>query len=837
MASSKTMASSRFGAFVLCAGLSLVASLYIESPKTVAAAGARQVKATAAVAPPDRALLDKYCITCHNQRLKTADLVLDTVNIANVASNTELLERVVRKLRNGQMPPEGRPRPDEATLETFLKGVENSLDHAASLSPNPGRVASHRLNRAEYVNAIHDLLALDVDGAELLSSDMAGFGFDNNADVLAITPALMSRYMAAATKISRLAVSSPDNRTITQMYKVEFGTRQDARMNDEMPLGTHGGLAVHHTFPLDGEYGFAVRLQRDGTVSTINGIEETEHEVELRIDHALVKRFTIGAKFRGPDPGVLIAVPEDDIDGQKVHDYRVNADKALEIRVPVQAGTRLVTVSFTDSLPSPEKLGGGRGRGGSSGGVGLFGIQPGVDMFYISGPFGGKTASDSPSRQQVFVCRPASSRDEDPCARKIITNLARHAYRHSVTSADIEPLVAIYTEGRRDRTFDSGIERALEALLSSPSFLLRVEREPAGSKPGTVYRLNDEELASRLSFFLWRSVPDEELLSVAARGTLKQPAVLAQQVKRMLADRRAERFVDDFVEQWLQVRNLRAHDVDQQVGAFDPTLRDAMARETELFFQSQVREDRPVQDLLRANYTFLNERLAAHYGIDDVYGSHFRRVTLTDERRFGLLGQASILTETSYADRTSVVLRGKWVLETLLGAPPPPPPANVPPLKENTPGARPTALRERMEQHRANPTCASCHAQLDPLGFALEHFDAIGKWRDTDRGAEINSTIALSGKTIDSPKAFREALLGQGNQYVRTVAEKLLTYALGRGLEYYDAPTVRRLVSDLTANGYRWSSLISSIVASEPFQMRRALGLDGTVPAKTGQGQ
>jgi hypothetical protein len=388
-------------------------------------------------------------------------------------------------------------------------------------------------------------LALDIDGTELLPSDMAGFGFDNNADVLAITPGLMSRYMAAATKISRLAVSSPDNRTMTQQYKVEFGTRQDARMNEDMPLGTHGGLSIRHTFPLDAQYGFAIRLVKDGTVSTINGIEENEHEIELRIDYALVKRFTIGGRYKGPDPGVLIAVPEDDLEGQKVHDYRVNADKELEVRVPVKAGTHLVTVSFTDSLPSPET----RGRGSSSG-VGAFGTQPGVDMFYISGPFDGKTASDSASRRQIFVCHPASSRDEDPCARRILTSLARRAYRRAVTDADVQPLVTIFTQGRHDRDFDFGIERALEALLSSPGFLIRFENEPTAAKPGTVYKLTDDELASRLSFFLWRSLPDDDLLAAAAKGTLRQPATLAQQVKRMLADPRAERFVDDFAQQW-----------------------------------------------------------------------------------------------------------------------------------------------------------------------------------------------------------------------------------------------------------------------------------------------
>jgi cytochrome c551/c552 len=801
------------------------------SAQRAAPAEARRVAAVtvAATAPPSRALIDRYCVTCHNEKLKTGGLMLDKVDIGAVAANAEVLEKVVRKIRSGLMPPEGRPKPDPAALDGFAATLESSLDRAAAAAPNPGRVASHRLNRAEYVNVIHDLLALDVDGTGLLPSDMAGFGFDNNADVLSITPGLMSRYITAATKISRFAVSSPDNRPLTQVYKVEFGTRQDARMGEDLPFATHGGLAVRHTFPLDGEYTFAIRLRKNGTVSTIDGIEEDEHQIELRVDHSLVKRFRIGGKFKGPDPGVLIAVPEEDIEGQKVHDYRVGADKELGIRLPIKAGTRLVSVAFSDSLPSPE--------GPSAGGRGISiysGSMPGVDMLYVSGPFGGKTPEETPSRRRIFTCRPTGSRDEEACAKKIVNTLTRRAYRRPVTDADVQPLLAIYTEGRRERDFEFGIERALEALLSSPKFLLRLEREPADARPGSIYRLSDFELASRLSFFLWRSLPDDELLDLAARGTLKEPGVLAQQVRRMVADHRAIRFVDDFVGQWLTVRNIHSQDPDGNLFAgFDPTLREAMARETELFFENQVREDRPIPELLKANYTYLNERLARHYGIDDIYGSHFRRVTLTDERRFGLLGQASILTVTSYANRTSVVLRGKWVLENLLGAPPPPPPPNVPPLKENTPGAKPTALRERMEQHRNNPVCASCHSRMDPLGFALEHFDAIGRWRDNDSGAEINSTITLDGATIESPKAFREALLGRGNQFINTVAEKLLTYALGRGVDFSDAPIVRQLVRDLAQNDDHWSTLILGIVKSTPFQMQRVPIPTGTEAAAT----
>jgi hypothetical protein len=482
-------------------------------------------------------------------------------------------------------------------------------------------------------------------------------------------------------------------------------------------------------------------------------------------------------------------------------------------------------------MPTPGAMAGNTRRNAFLG----LGSQAGIDMVYVSGPFGGKTPQETPSRRQIFTCRPASAREEEPCAKKILSTLTRRAYRRPTTDADVQPLLAIYGDGRRERDFEFGIERALEALLSSPKFLLRVERDPVDAKPGFVYRLSDLELASRLSFFLWKSMPDDELIDVAARGALKDPAVLAQQVRRMLADRRSVRFLDDFAEQWLTVRNIHSQDPDQTLFAgFDPTLREAMARETELFFESQIREDRSIPELLTANYTFLNERLARHYGIEDVYGSHFRRVALTDEKRFGLLGQASILTVTSYPNRTSVVLRGKWVLENLLGAPPPPPPAKVPPLKENTPGAKPEALRERMEQHRSNPVCASCHSRMDPLGFALEHFDAIGRWRENDGGADINSTISLDGVTIDSPKAFREALLRRGNEFVGTVTEKLLTYALGRGVESSDAPVVRQIVRDLAQNDNRWSSLIVSIVKSAPFQMRRMpVSVDGVPTAST----
>ena len=810
-----TMPIARLAGLVgLAAALSVHPPAHATSPIPRSGSAAAEAQAPAA---PSRELFDRYCVTCHNDRLRTGGLMLDRLDIGQVHANAETLEKVVRKLRSGQMPPQGRPRPDAATIDAFATSLEAALDRAAAADPNPGRVASRRLNRLEYVNAINDLLALEIDGEALLPSDMAGFGFDNNADVLSVTPSLMARYIAAATKISRAAVGSPDTRPVMQVYKVGY-ERRDVRRGEDMPFATHGGLAVRHTFPLDGEYVFAIRLKRNETIETIDGIAEDEHQIELRIDHALVRRFPVGGKFPGPDPGMLIAAPEDDIEGQRLHEYRMTADRALEVRVQVGAGARLVSAAFTDAAPSAN----------------VPGDLPGIDMLYISGPFEGTVPEDTASRRRIFTCRPAdaSAQAEEACAREIIGSLARRAYRRPVGDADVDPLLAVYREGRAARDFEAGIERALEALLSMPSFLLRVERQPVDTRPGAVYRLSDLELASRLSFFLWKSIPDDELLDLAARDRLREPAVLAGQVRRLLADRRATRFLIDFVGQWLQIRNIHAQDPDGALFAgFNDSLRAAMVRETELFFESQVREDRPIPELLQADYTFLNEQLARHYGVNDVYGSRFRRVPWTDDRRHGLLGHASLLTVTSYANRTSVVLRGKWVLETLLGSPPPPPPANVPPL-EASDRRNPTSLRERMEQHRSSPVCASCHRRMDPLGFAMEHFDAIGRWRETDGGAQINSTIELSGRTIDSPRAFREALLAEGDrEFIRTVAEKLLTYALGRGVDYYDAPAIRRITRGLAAQDHRWSSLVLAVVASDQFRMRRAAGGDDGVTA------
>ena len=775
---------------------------------------AAPLHAAARTEAPSRALLDRYCVTCHNERLQTAGVMFDRVDINRADLHRELFEKVARKLRSGLMPPPGRPRPEAAAIDAFVTALEAELDRVGAAAPDPGRVVSHRLNRTEYVNAVRDLLDLEMDGEALLPSDMAGFGFDNNAEVLAMTPALMDRYITAATKVSRLAVGTLENRPAIRTYRLPNAARQQARMGEDLPFATHGGLAARHAFSLDGDYVFRIRLQRSDIGGTIRGnIAEREYHIELRVDHALVERLTVGGAFAGQVryslSGGGIAPPDDDVVHQQVALYNQTADEDLEVRLPVRAGTRLVSAAFTDAAPS------------ASAGVGD-NVVAGIASLEIHGPYGGKVPEETPSRRRVFVCRPSGPDDEEPCARTIMGTLARRAYRRPVTDVDLAPLMEIFEIGRAAGGFETGIARALEALLSMPAFLMRAEVDPARAPAGTIYSISDVELASRLAFFLWRSIPDEELLDAAVRGRLRDPVVLERQTRRMLADRRAARWMSDFLGQWLQVRNLQTMVPDPlRFPGYDSTLRDALLKETELFFESQVREDRSVLDLLRADYTFLNARLAEHYGMQGVYGSHFRRMPVADPARGGLLGHGSVLTATSYADRTSVVLRGKWVLETLLGSPPPPPPANVPPLPENDGKREPASLRERMEQHRANPVCATCHANMDPLGFALENFDAIGRWRESDEGAPIDSAITWRDTAIDSPKAFREALLRQGeDELLRTIAEKLLTYALGRGVNYLDAPTVRQIVRDAARDDYRWSSLVLGIVRSAPFQQR-----------------
>lgn len=807
-------------------------------------AGVFRAQASGAVAPQAsasrREVIDRYCLKCHNDRLKTAGVIFDRdkIDVGQIGTNADLLEKVVRKVGTGQMPPAGQERPDKATADAFVRSLVTSLDRAAAAAPNPGRPAVHRLNRTEYVNAVRDLLALDVDGRAFLPADDSSYGFDNIADVLSMSPALLDRYMSAATKISRLAIGDPTIRPATQTYKMSRFIRQDVRMSEKLPFGTRGGTAIDHTFPVDGEYVIKVRLGKPGLGQTgIKGMDKA-HQMEVRLDGTLLQLFTVGGEVTEGSYRGGIAFDPDDPVAARLHTYRVTADKNLEVRFSAKAGTRTVGVTFPKEPQFPEGNLAGRhsvmDRGGLNG-------DPEVATVEVSGPFNAKAPEDTPSRRQIFTCRPTAGQNGAVCAKTILATIARRAYRRPVTDTDIQPLLRFYETGQRAGGFDAGVQAALEAILVSPKFLFRIERDPADAKPGSIHRLSDLELASRLSFFFWSSVPDDELLKSAERGRLHEPAVLDQQVRRLLADPRSKALVTNFAGQWLLLRNMRLSTPDPDLfPSFDDSLKEAFATETELLFDDQLHNDHPVLDLLTADYTFLNDRLAEHYKIPNVYGSHFRRVKLTDETRFGLLGKGSVLTVTSYAHRTSVVKRGKWVLENILGAPPPPPPANVPPLPENKEGVQLTSLRARMEEHRKNPSCSVCHARIDPLGFSLENFDAIGQWREDDAGQPVETAATLpDGTQLNGPVAFRKALLGRRDEIVTNIVEQLLTYALGRGLEYYDAPAVRQIMRDGARGDHRWSDLLVGIVKSTPFQMRKVAGDEaspvGTSPVGAAQ--
>ena len=763
-----------------------------------------QAQPAAGAHTEQRALLDQYCVTCHSERLEVGGLSLQGLDLDNVADHAEVWEKVVRKLRAGSMPPQPRPRPDAATYDGFRSWLEAELDAAAEAAPNAGRTeALHRISRTEYHNVIRDLLGLDVDVSELLPADDTSYGFDNIAGVLGVSPTLMERYLTAARKISRLAVGSPVPSAIEETFRIASDLGQDAHIAG-LPFGTRGGTLIDFNFPEDAEY--VISVVPDGPLF----IEP--HELEVTLDGERVELFTVG---RTLEPG------------ERRGQY-AEADPR-EVRLRVNAGPHQIGVAFLrKTAAEPERTRKlylrpftGEGSGGDSR------YQPYVDRVSISGPFessGTRPALDTPSRARLFVCH-ASAADgpEAPaCATDILSTLARRAFRRPVTDEDVGRLLTFYERGAMTSGFDGGIELALRRLLVSPEFLFRVVEEPAGATPGVPYALSDLELASRLSFFLWSSIPDDELLDVAARGALRDPGALEGQTRRMLADPRAEALVTNFAGQWLSLRNAAAVQPDEDLFPdFGEDLRQGFRRETELLFASVLHENRSVIDLLAADYTFLNERLARHYGIPNVRGSHFRKVALDDPARGGLLGHGSILTVTSYANRTSPVLRGKWVLENILGNPPPPPPADVPALEETTTGKQLT-MREAMAQHRANPVCASCHQLMDPPGLALEPFDAIGRWRTPNQtqGDMDVSGVLPDGTTFEGPAGLKQALLAHPDRFVTTVTEKLLTYAIGRGVEYYDAPAVRAITREAATDDYRLTTLILGVVKSTPFRMR-----------------
>ncbi len=763
----------------------------------------RETNASAEQSPsssaPHQQLINRFCITCHNERLQSGDLSLAGIDLANVGQHSEILETVVMKLRAGAMPPVGRPRPDPATLSGFIKWLEDSLDRAALEQPNPGRTASfHRLNRTEYKNAIRDILGLDVDTSELLPADDAAFGFDNIGEMLTVSPVLLERYLSAANKVSRLAVGDTSSALGSAFYSVSQLHTQDDQMSEHLPFGSRGGAAVQHYFPADGEYVFTLLFGGSPRLAA-----------DVRINGERVAEIA----HPGGSP--------------------VGPPRYSEIRLPVKAGSHTVGISFPgDRLKSESRYPQHFPWGNSA----TFPTNTGsvvslkLQSLDINGPFNVQGLGETPSRRRIFVCRPQQTDHEENCAENILSRLTRRAYRRPVSATDLKPLLEVFRHARTERTFDGSIQMALERLLVDPEFLFRIETDPEELAPGEPYRVSNLALASRLSFFLWSSVPDEELLKVAEDGHLNDPLVLETQVLRMLKDPRAQSLITNFAAQWLYLRNVDQANPDSYLfPEWDDDLRRAFVSETELFLEDQINADHSVIELLTAPYTFVNERLATHYDLPNVYGSHFRKVKLPDAiHRGGLLGHGSILLVTSYPNRTSPVLRGKWLLENFLNFEPPTPPPDVPGFPEIQRGEHQRSVRERLEEHRKNPVCASCHSVIDPLGFALEHYNAIGQFRETEEdGRPVDASASMpDGVAFDGLAGMRTVMLDRKNDFVNTVVNRLLTYALGRGVEHYDQPVIRQIMKDAEGEDYRWSSLIVGITQSTPFQMKRRFGAE-----------
>jgi hypothetical protein len=757
-------------------------------------------------APQVRQTLDKYCVTCHNQKTRSGALALDTMDVGEVPAHGDVWEKVAAKLRSGTMPPAGMPRPDLASYKSTALWIEARLDTA---KPYAGRPLLHRLNRAEYANAIRDILDLQIDVSSLLPPDDSAFGFDNISESLGVSPALQERHLLAALKIAALAVGDPAQPASSRTWRI----RQDLSQNRQvegLPPGTMGGTRERENFPLDGQYRLQAKLYRTN-LNIVRGLQ-TAHQVEFSVDGKPVYHATIG----GPqDLASLFDKPTDTGDA---------VDARLQVEVPISAGPHTVSVAFVQNAQFAEPV---RLQSFVRSSVDNFDWagDPHLQTLTVSGPFHPTGPGDTPSRKRIFVCRPEIVSKEEACARTIVTTLLKHAFRQQPSAAEIQRVMEFYHTGRKGGTFDSGIQAALERILASPRFLFRIEHEPDGIAAGDLYPVSGIELASRLSFFLWSSIPNDALLDLASQNKLDQ-AALDRQVRRMLADPRAESLVTNFAGQWLQLRNLNNFQPNTDIFPdFDDNLRQGFKRETELLFQSVVQEDRSVLDLMTADYTFVNERLAKHYGIPGIYGSRFRRVPVREEARRGLLGQGSILALTSHAERTSPVVRGKWVLENLLGLEVPPPPPDVPLLKERKEGEKPRTMREQMAEHRANAMCAACHKTLDPIGFAMENFDAVGAWRNDDAGNPIDASGVLAdGSKVDGVVELRNGLLSRPENFVTALTKKLLTYALGRGLDGRDMPQVRAIVAAAARDNYRFSSIVFGIAHSTPFRMSTAVG-------------
>jgi hypothetical protein len=730
-----------------------------------------------------------YCIDCHSDVGKTAGITLEHASSTNVGGQAALLEKVLHKLRAGEMPPPGNPGPDAAERANLVKWLETELDKNSAVHPNPGAPAIHRLNKAEYSNAVRDLLGLDMDNAAGLPADDSGYGFDNIGDVLTVSPLHMEKYVSNARRISRLAVGTLKAGLAVEKYPA---TIPQGDSLDAMPIDERGEVLISHYFPFDAEYSVLVRVRGNPAAGL------PAPKLDVRLDGHRIK---------------LIDAEVDTAEANQ-------GTRSIEMRLPLKAGPHAIGAGFLSESAKLETGGAGRGP---SGAAAPSANTVSVEYIAIGGPYNSDGPGETESRQRIFLCRPKASEAEDVCARQIFTSLARRAYRRPVTATDTAPLMKLFAAGRADGgSFDSGIEMGLSGILVSPEFLFRVEKAPAAVAKGGSYHLPDLDLASRLSFFMWSSIPDEELLGLAEKGKLHDPAVLSAQIKRMLADSKSKALVQNFAGQWLRLRNVADWKPDpDKFKDVDQTLRSTFERETELFFESIIREDHSVLDFIDADYTFLNERLARYYGIQGVKGSYFRRVALKGPERGGILTQASILMVTSYPTRTSPVLRGKWILESILDAPPPPPPPNVPPL-DDAANTSAKSLRETFEKHRANPACASCHSRLDPLGFSLENFDAVGKYRTKEGDGAIDSSGSLpDGTQIDGVVGLKKLLLSRKDEFVEGFASNLLTYALGRGLEYYDQPVVRDIRRQAAANDYKFSSLVQAVVNSVPFEMRR----------------
>lgn len=789
------------------------------------------------VSGSNRALLDQYCVICHNQavvnsvaqpneglqtiQLRDVGLTLDVEDVSNLAENPEVWEKVIKKLRVGVMPPPNYPRPDKESYDGFRTFLENELDRVASRQINPGRTqAFHRLNQTEYQNSVRDLLDLDIDVADMIPTDAPDqYGFDNNADVLALSPFSVERYVSAAHKIAELAVGATPRGASINTYDVPLNLIQDDRLSEELPFGSRGGTAIEHMFPVDGEYRIKLNLQTN-YVDFVRGYDQP-HKVELSLDGQHLETFAFGGDAPGtPAPYSYAGNIRGNDDWEEF--MMAFAEEGFEIQVNVKAGPRVIGATFPREMWENEGIQQPRLFGYHLAVTELPDSNPAVDSIEIEGPLSVDGPGDTPSRRRIFSCLPANPDEEPACAQQILSSLARRAYRRPVSESDVQELVEFYNQGRLDGGFEVGIQFALERVLVSPDFLFRIEQDPADAQPGAMYAISDIELASRMSFFLWSSPPDDELLILAERGALREPGMLEQQVQRMMADPHADAFIKNFVGQWLYLRNLEDFYPDPAAfPEFDENLRTALQRETELFIDDQIRSDASLLELLSADYTFVNERLARHYDIPGVYGSRYRKVTVDGNQRGGLLGHGGLMMVTSYPNRTSPVLRGKFVLENLLGGPPPEPPPNVPALETSSDGKILT-MREAMVMHRENPACRVCHAAMDPIGFSLENYDVVGKWRREFAGQPIDASGLLpDGNTFDGPDGLRGLLLERPDDLVGTITEKLMRFALGRSLEYYDMPEVRAVVRAASEDDYRWSSIILGVIESTPFQMRR----------------